>query len=560
MTHNIPIGEVLVQAKYITREQLEQALAQQRETPGVALGDILLGLGYINEKQLMKALEYRFQIPLYEYAAFRLEPELAKYVSAEVARQHTVAPVGMEYGKLKLAISDPLDFRALDDVKLQTKMDITLVLATPTDIRHAIMVLYEQTQTEEVVEDLNNEFDLEGSVEELGEQINESVDNAPVVRLVNLIINQAIHSRASDIHIEPLEHLVRVRMRIDGELHDQLRLKKSVLSAMVTRLKILGNMDIAEKRLPQDGRVQITLNGMNADLRLSVLPTVNGEKVVIRILSTGGSVLTREQLGFSEHNSRLFDQILHSPYGIILVSGPTGSGKSTTLYTVLSELNRPGVNVITVEDPVEFRLEGVSQVQVNPKAGLTFASGLRSILRQDPDIVMVGEIRDSETAEIAVRASITGHLVLSTIHTNDSVSTVSRLVDMGIKPYLVTASLVGVVAQRLVRRLCPQCKTPHTPDPLEMRLLKMTDPKPIYEAKGCPACNNSGYRGRIAVHEILLLSSELRLAVDKGLPVDELREIAGKHGLQTLQDSCIRLVMDGVTTTDELAKVTYQIE
>lgn len=499
MPNNLPIGELLLRANAITQEQLQEALAVQTESEGLPLGDVLLNLGYISEKQLMKALEYRFRIPLYELSNIELSPDLSQIVSHELAKQYTVVPIGIENNKLKLAISDPLDFHAIDDVKLQSKMDVVPVLATKSDIRNAIVVLYEQTQTDEAVQDLNNEYTM-SDVEQLSEEINEGVDNAPVVRLVNLIINQAIHMRASDIHIEPLETMIRVRFRIDGELYEQLKIKKSAHSAMVTRLKIMGNMDIAEKRIPQDGRVQVTLSNMPVDLRLSVLPTVNGEKVVIRILGSTGAALTRSQLGFSPQNSERFDMLLKSPNGIILVSGPTGSGKSTTLYTVLNEVNRPGINVITVEDPVEYRMEGISQVQVNNKAGLTFASGLRSILRQDPDVIMIGEIRDSETAEIAVRASITGHLVLSTIHTNDAPSTITRLVDMDIQRYLVSASLVGVVAQRLVRRICTKCKVSRPIDAVEMKLLKLEQPQEVYKGMGCPHCNNTGYKGRIAIH------------------------------------------------------------
>lgn len=558
--NNLPLGELLVEIGVITREQLEEALsAQKTSEENAPLGDILLNLGYITEKQLMLALEYRFRIPFYDLSNMQLPPELSNIVSYDTAKKYTIVPVAMEGGKLLVATSDPMDFSALDDVRFQSKTEVRPVLATSSDIKSAMLKLYEQTQTEEVVEDLNNEYSL-ADVEQLSEKINESVDNAPVVRLVNLIINQAINSRASDIHIEPLENSVRVRFRIDGELYEQLTIRKSSLPAIVTRLKIMGNMDIAEKRIPQDGHVQTVFNGAGMDLRLSVLPTVNGEKVVIRILGGRGVVLERSQLGFTESNSRLFDEILRNPHGIILVSGPTGSGKSTTLYTALREVNKPGINIITIEDPVEYRMEGISQVQINPKAGLTFAAGLRSILRQDPDVIMVGEIRDSETAEIAVRASITGHLVLSTIHTNDSASTVSRLIDMGIQPYLVSASLIGVVAQRLVRRICPACKVTHTTDSTEMQLLGLSQPADISKGTGCPACSGTGYKGRIAIHEILAMNKELRQAVDHHATTEELRDISQKYDTKTLRDSCTELVLGGITTLDELIRVTYTAE
>lgn len=555
----MPLGELLVEINVINREQLEEALKLQADSGGKPLGDILLSMGYITEKQLMKALEYRFRIPYYELSTMEIPPELSQLISHETAKKYTLVPVSREGKQLVVATSDPMNFQALDDVKLQTKLDVKPVLATSMDIRSAIVKLYERTQTDEAVEDLNKEYTIE-DVEKLSETINENVDNAPVVRLVNLIINHAINSRASDIHIEPMEDIVRIRFRIDGELYEQLTITKSAHTAMVTRLKIMGDMDIAEKRVPQDGRVQTSFGGMPVDLRLSVLPTVNGEKIVIRVLGGRGVVLERKQLGFSERNSQLFDEILKNPNGIILVSGPTGSGKSTTLYTVLSELNKPNINIITVEDPVEYRMKGINQVQINAKAGLTFAGGLRSILRQDPDVIMVGEIRDGETAEIAVRASITGHLVLSTIHTNDSASTVSRLVDMGVEPFLVSAALVGVVSQRLVRRICPKCKVPHEINAAEMRLLKLDEPREVFKGMGCPNCNNTGYKGRIAIHEILVMNKQLRELVDTGATTEQLRQAAMQGGTKTLRDSCIELVLAGTTTVEELIKVAYNTD
>ena len=558
-TNNMPIGELLVAINIITQEQLEEALKLHDFSDGKPLGDILIKHGYITEKQLMKAMEYRYRIPFYDLAAMELAPEMSRIISHETAKKYTLVAISKDDKVLTVATADPMDFQALDDVKIQTKMIVKPVLATTSDIKSAIIKLYEQTQTDEAVEDLNKEYTLD-DVKMLSEEINENVDNAPVVRLVNLIINQAINSRASDIHIEPMENIVRIRFRIDGELYEQLSITKSAHAAVVTRLKIMGDMDISEKRVPQDGRVQTVFNGAPIELRLSVLPTVTGEKVVIRILGGKGVVLERKQLGFTERNSLLFDEILKNPNGIILVSGPTGSGKSTTLYTVLSELNKPGINVITVEDPVEYRLAGINQVQINPKAGLTFANGLRSILRQDPDVIMVGEIRDAETAEIAVRASITGHLVLSTIHTNDSASTVSRLVDMGIEPFLVSASLAGVVAQRLVRRICPKCKTSKKTDVGEMKIMKLDEPHDIYRGMGCTSCNNTGYKGRIAIHEILVMNKELREVVDLRGTTEQLRQVSKKCGTSTLKDSCIDLVIAGITTIDELIKVAYTSE
>jgi len=353
---------------------------------------------------------------------------------------------------------------------------------------------------------------------------------------------------------------MRVRFRVDGELQEVMRSASVAHSAIITRIKIIGKMDIAEKRIPQDGRVEVVIEDKSVDMRLSILPTVYGEKVVIRVLGGQSQSLSKDKLGLSPENTLLFDNIIKSPNGIILVSGPTGSGKTTTLYTVLKELNKVEANIITVEDPVEYKLEGINQVQVNTKAGLTFVSGLRSILRQDPDIIMIGEIRDAETAQIAIRASITGHLVLSTIHTNDSASSVARLVDMGIEPYLVSSSVVGVVAQRLVKKICPKCKISYRPDHAEMMMLKLNEPKMLFRGEGCSACNNTGYQGRTAIHEIMVVNKEIRELIDRKATIDQLRQMSSRFGTKTLRETCIELVLSGVTTTSELTKVTYSIE
>ncbi|OJU09230.1 MAG: type II secretion system protein GspE [Clostridiales bacterium 43-6] len=556
--NNVPLGELLVNTNIITQEQLNTALQRHEENPEEKLGDILIAQGYITEEQLMKALEYRFRIPFYELFTIEIPPEVASLITAEIAKEHNLVPVSKDGKNLYVAISDPMNYRALDEVKFYTKLQVKPVLATKADIKNTIIKLYEATQTDEAVQDINKEYTIE-DVAELSESINENVDNAPIVRLVNLIINQAINARASDIHIEPMENLVRIRFRIDGVLYEQLTITKSAHAAVTTRLKIMSDLDIAEKRIPQDGRAQVVFGGQAIDLRLSVLPTVNGEKITIRILGGKGSLLSREKLGFTKANSDMFDSMIKNPNGIILVSGPTGSGKSTTLYTILNELNRPSENIITVEDPVEFRMAGINQVQINTKAGLTFAAGLRSILRQDPDIIMLGEIRDAETAEIAVRASITGHLVLSTIHTNDAASTVSRLVDMGIEPFLVSASLVGVVAQRLVRRICTKCKTSYTPPKSELNFLHLEEDITLYKGTGCTSCGNTGYKGRIGIHEILLMNREMRELVDARATAEQLRKEAIKNGTTSLRDNCAELVLGGITTIEELIKVTYSI-
>ena len=382
------------------------------------------------------------------------------------------------------------------------------------------------------------------------------------VRLVNTIITQAVRSRASDIHIEPMERILRIRYRVDGELREVMTPAKATHSAIVTRIKIMGKMNISEKRLPQDGRVETIIEGLPIDMRISILPTVYGEKIVIRLLDRNSLVVKKEELGFTMHNLELLDKILKVPEGIILVTGPTGSGKTTTLYTILKELNKESKNIITVEDPVEYRLEGINQVQVNTKAGLTFANGLRSILRQDPDIVMVGEIRDAETAEIAVRAAITGHIVLSTIHTNDSVSTISRLIDMGIESYLVSSSTVGIIAQRLIKKICLKCKTTREASLEELKLLGLPDDYKLSISKGsgCNSCNNTGYSGRTAIHEVLVVDREIRNMISSGQSIDAIKSKAIEKGLMTLNETAKDLVKQGVTTLDEMLRMTFSVD
>jgi type IV pilus assembly protein PilB len=353
---------------------------------------------------------------------------------------------------------------------------------------------------------------------------------------------------------------MRVRMRLDGVLQEVMNAPKNAHAAVITRIKIIGGMDIAEKRIPQDGRVETVIAGRAVDMRLSILPTVNGEKVVIRILGRTDVAFSKNMLGLSPTNEAMFDKIVKSPHGIILVSGPTGSGKTTTLYTILKDLNQPTTNIVTVEDPVEYRMSGINQVQVNVRAGMTFASGLRSILRQDPDIILIGEIRDGETAEIAIRASITGHLVLSTIHTNDAASTITRLVDMGVEPFLVSSSVVGVISQRLVRKICPRCKETYKPSHAEAMQLKMREPKPLFRGAGCPECGYSGYKGRTAIHEILVVTKEIREMIDRRASDDQIRAVAARQGTSTLMETCINLVLDGITTTQEMLKVTYTVD
>lgn len=552
------LGEVLMDAGAITEKQLEEGLEKSKER-GTLLGETLIDIGYIDEKTLYQGLEFLFHVPFIDLTETPIDKMASSLITEKLAKKYTVIPIKAEDNVLTVVMNDPLNFYAVDDIKRATGMRVEVGISPVKEIENAIERYYGSENAQKAFEDLKKEYgDLD--LLDLSSISANEVAEAPVVRLINSIIQHAINSNASDIHIEPTAKEVRVRFRIDGKLQDVMNSAISAHSAIVTRIKIMGEMDIAEKRIPQDGRVETVLEDRTVDLRISILPTIYGEKVVIRILGGSAGALDRKFLGLSEANEVLFDNITKSPNGIVLVSGPTGSGKTTTLYTLLKELNKPEVNVITVEDPVEYKLDGISQVQVNNKAGLTFASGLRSILRQDPDIIMIGEIRDAETAQIAIRASITGHIVLSTIHTNDAASSVIRLIDMGIESYLVSSSVVGVVAQRLVRRICPKCKTAYRPSHSEMMLLKMKEPTSIYKGEGCPACNFTGYKGRVGIHEVLVLTKEIRELINRGASTDQLQQMAIRQGTITLRQSCAELVLKGVTTVEEMIKVTYSVE
>lgn len=558
MAEKKALGQLLVESGIISDEQLKQALEAQKSS-GKRLGESLIDLDIVSERQILEVLEYQLKIPFVDLNKYDIDQNCPLLINEALARKHSILPVRRENNDLIIAMSDPLNLQAQDDVRIFTGMTVKPLMATSNDVLAFIDRFYSREGAEKAVEDFKKEIDF-AQIKDSDQDALSDVSNAPVVRLVNSVIQHAIRSRASDIHIEPFDKHLRIRFRVDGELLEIMKSAKAAHAAIVTRIKIMGKMDIAEKRIPQDGRVEMSLDGKDVDLRISILPTVYGEKIVIRLLGRSDLVMTKEQLGFSESNIVLFDGIIKSTNGIILVTGPTGSGKTTTLYAVLKELNKINKNIITVEDPVEYRLEGINQVQVNTKAGLTFANGLRSILRQDPDIIMIGEIRDGETAQIAVRAAITGHLVLSTMHTNDAASTVSRLVDMGVEPYLVSSSVVGVTAQRLLRRICPECKTSYQSDRAEMEVLRLREPITLYRGNGCSNCNHTGYRGRIAIHEIMQVTGQIRDLIDKKASMDHIRNIASKQGTTTLRDNSVELVRKGVTTVEELLKVTYSIE
>ncbi len=551
------LGHILLASGKITREQLDYVLELQKERKD-KLGKILIDEGMVSENEIVEALGHQLGIPSINLDRTYIGPEITRLVPKAMARKYNLIPIKRDRGILTVAMNDPLDLSARDAVKLATGLDVQPAIVSRGDIEVAIEYYYGKQAAEEAIEDLKREYRRDNNAVSYTEALNQ-ISSAPAVRLVNSIIEQAVLKRASDIHIEPGETGLRVRFRIDGDLQEVMNTSMDAHRAMVTRIKIMSNLNIAESRVPQDGRVEMETGGRNLDLRVSVLPSVHGEKAVIRILNRNNTLMSWRQLGLNEENIRALEGILKAPYGMILVTGPTGSGKTTTLYTVLKELNRSAVNIITIEDPVEYRLEGINQVQVNPKAGLTFATGLRSILRQDPDIIMVGEIRDEDTANLAVRAAITGHLVLSTLHTNDAAGAVIRLVDMGAEPYLVASSAVAVISQRLVRKLCPRCKEGYTASREDLHMLDagIDDELTLYRSKGCPDCNGSGYLGRTGVYEIMEITKSHRDLINRKVSSDRLLEVSVRNGMETLKGNCARLVINGITSMEEMIKAVY---
>jgi type IV pilus assembly protein PilB len=523
------------------------------------LGEILISLGYVSDLQLMSMLEEQMGIEFVDLKKAEIDKDVPNLINEKMARRHSILPFELQGGVLKLAMTDPFNIIAIKDVKLVTGLEVEPYISTVSDIRNAIDQNYTMSVSRDVYDEMDSEFGVNG-IEVIDEESLAEINNAPAVKMVNNFFEVAVKLKASDIHIEPYEKELRVRYRVDGELIDGVKQPILYHSAIITRIKIMATLNIAERRIPQDGRVEIIVNNRTVDLRVSILPTIFGEKVVIRILDRGSKVMTKKQLGFSEENLNAFDKIIKSPYGIFLVTGPTGSGKTTTLYAALTELNDVRKNVITVEDPVEYRMNGINQTQVNVKAGLTFAAGLRSILRQDPDIIMIGEIRDSETAQIAVRAAITGHLVLSTVHTNDTASTIARMVDMGIEPFLLSSSLVGILAQRLVKKICTNCKEEYPAKYDESVILGIEEGTPLHRGAGCSYCNNTGYKGRTAIHEILPVTRTIKEHIDEEHNADVIRKSSIDEGMTTLRDSARELVLNGVTTFDELLRLTYSID
>ena len=557
---NERIGDYLVSQGLITQEQLMKVLEAQKEANGTKkFGDVVVELGFMSEANFTKALAGKMNVKYVDLDAIDINIDAVNKIPEALAKKHTVIAIAIMGKRLTVATNDPVNFNIFEEIKIATGTDCIPVLATTSSINKAIGKLYSMQNVDSVVDSITAMTGGDnGNMED--EEAKDRVENAPVVKLATTIIENSYRADATDIHIEPFKTYTRIRIRVNGDLVELMNVTSTVHSALVTRLKLISGMNIAEKRIPQDGRFTQEVDGTTLDVRVSSLPMVNGEKIVIRILSTGQIALRKiTDLGMSDYNYQLFESMLKVPHGVILVTGPTGSGKTTTLYAALGELAKPNVNVITVEDPVEKAIDGINQCQVNTKAGMTFAAALRSILRQDPDIVMIGEMRDTETADIGIRAAITGHLVLSTLHTNDAASTVVRLIDMGVAPYMVATSLIGVIAQRLIKVLCPACKEPVMSTEEESELMGVGQPIQIYRPVGCPECNNTGYRGRTAIHEIIHCTAKVSQIIAAGGGKEEIEEAAKNNGTKLLRDNAAELVVAGQTSIDELVRTTFSV-
>jgi general secretion pathway protein E len=563
------IGQILLKNGHLTPEQLDAALSRQEDSDK-RIGEILLGLGFITEDDLLSALGEQFGLPyLKSLTPEMVDRGLIEKVPRNFAQTYRVIPLRQEGDAVNVATSDPLNTQPLDDLGLLLECETRTVIAKTSDITNAINTLYAHAEdaAEELIEDMGAEKEEGGEkVFDLSEQAAEDLmdidDKAPVIKLVNLMIFQAAKSRASDIHIEPYEKDLKIRFRIDGVLHNTLNPPKRYQAAIISRVKIMANMNIAEKRLPQDGRIKIKMPDREIDLRISTIPIVHGERVVMRLLDRGGTFFGLEDLGFSPDKLQKFNRLIEMSHGIILVTGPTGSGKSTTLYGALSRINTEDKNILTIEDPVEYQIPGIGQIHVKPKINLTFASGLRHILRQDPDIIMVGEIRDLETAEIAIQASLTGHLVFSTLHTNDAAGAITRLIDMGVEPFLVSSSVIAIMAQRLVRLICPKCKEAYRPPDESLKELGI-NPKNlkegmVYRGKGCEHCMGTGYYGRSGIFELLIIDDEIRQLVLDRITSNIIKKRAVEKGMLTLRgDGALKVVL-GQTTIEEVLRITRE--
>ena len=559
---NLKIGQILINSGDITEEQLEAVLEKQRSSDEKRrIADILIEDKIVTEQQVCRALEKQLFMPYIDLDSVTIPDELGGLIPEDMAQKNMVVPIEQEGRILTVAIGDPLNYKGIKDISIATKMKIQPVIAEPSKISAKLRELY---AAQKAIDDAKEFLESKGGKSKAQQEAEEAAkqdangNDQPIIRFVNTMIEEAIFAKCSDIHVEPMEKCLRIRFRIDGKLQIYMETSPELIPSVTSRIKFIGNMNIAEKRIPQDGRINYRVAGKEIDFRISVLPSVYGEKIVMRITTSLGMELKKESIGFLPENLEKFNHLIKSNRGIILVTGATGSGKSTTLYTALNEVKSEDINIITVEDPVEMLQEGITQVQTNEKAGMTFAAALRSILRQDPDIIMVGEIRDGETAGIAVQAAITGHLVLSTLHTYDAPSSVARLVDMGIEPYMVSSALLGIIAQKLARRLCVECKEAYTPDQNERIALNLDQNEDItlYRRKGCEKCNKKGYKGRIAVHEIMLLTTTLKRAITENKSTDEIRELALKEGMIPMKENVRRNVLQGLTSYEEFVDMT----
>lgn len=560
------LGEILVKDKIITQEELDEAMRIQDET-GESLGEILVKKGIASEWEIAVALGKQLNVPFITLSHYEIDPEVFKSIPEEIIKKYKIVPVDKTGNTLTVALADPSNIYILDELRILTKCQIVPVISYETDILQTIRNYTDDDKSkyEEMLKDIadeEEEMEVVAAQDEadVENDIEAEVNDAPVIQLVNLIISEAIKTGASDIHIEPQEKSLRLRYRIDGVLQERTPPPKKFQNAIISRIKIMAEMDIAERRLPQDGRFKVRTHGRDIDFRVSTVPTAFGEKVVLRILDRSKLVLDLKQLGFEPEVLEIYNKVIRRPWGMILVTGPTGSGKSTTLYATLNTINDPRKNILTIEDPVEYQLKGITQVQARPEIGLTFASGLRAFLRQDPDIILVGEIRDHETADIAIKSALTGHLVLSTLHTNDAPSTPSRLINMGVEPFLVSATLLAVIAQRLVRRICEHCKETYAPPPEMLKSLGLETEElgrvKFYRGKGCANCHHTGYRGRVALYEMLLITDRIRELILKRVPSNVIKEAAIEEGMQTLRQAGIKKVLAGVTTIEEVLSVT----
>ena len=550
--NKVRLGDVLIEYGYITEQQLQTALAQQKQFKGKLLGSILIDLGYITEKQMLEALARRLGIRMVEISSISVDVEAVRRIPRQMAEKYCMMAVSQQPGILSVVVNDPMNFYGLEDIRQVTGMSVDILLAEKEPLEKAIQYHYAEVGARQAAYQANASIIPE--LEEI--RIEDGDDETPIIKLLDSLVQRAYQTSASDIHIEPFEHKTTVRMRVDGTIVEFVTLQKNLHAPLIARIKILSDLDIAERRVPQDGHFRTNISGITLNIRVSLIPTVFGEKAVLRLLAGTSVIQHAENYGMRNEDYQLVSQMLRSPNGIIYMTGPTGSGKSTTLYMILEDLSQRMVNISTIEDPVEKNLPKLNQMQINNTAGITFESGLRALLRQDPDIIMVGETRDSETASIAVRAAITGHMVLSTLHTNDAASTVVRLVDMGLEPYMIANSLMGVVAQRLMRRLCPYCAEEKTATEEEAEFIGFHGTIKI--PKGCPYCNNTGYKGRVAIHEILNVDKQVRKMISAGATTEEIKNYGvQEQGMRTLKAYGSQLVKEGVTSIEELIRVAY---